>query len=132
MPDVKNLAILPKGEANGLAAIADALLKEPLKLRAALVVFDCKRGTEDYDARDTVVTVRIRRVELVLPGDMGAVQQMIRRALEFRSGQATLPLDLEDELEQAFRDMAIDPDDPGADPDEAAPPPDQDGEGGQP
>jgi len=118
MPDVKGTALLPKGEANGLTAVADLLLKEPLRLRAALVVFDCKRGTEDYDLSDTMLTVRIRRVELVLGQDLGAVEQMIRRALEFRSGQTTLELELEDEIRQAFEAMkepesTEDPDEPG-------------------
>jgi hypothetical protein len=58
MADVKGTALLPKGDKNGLSAIADELLKEPLRLRAALVVFDCKRGTEDYDLSDTVVPLR--------------------------------------------------------------------------
>ena len=118
MADVKGTALLPKGDKNGLSAIADELLKEPLRLRAALVVFDCKRGTEDYDLSDTVVTVRVRRVEMVLAQDLGAVEQMIRRALEFRSGQPTLELELEDEIRQAFEAMkdpesAEDPDEPG-------------------
>jgi len=117
MPDVKSLAMLPKGEANGLSAIADDLIKEPNRLRAALVVFDCKRGTEDYDVHDTVITVRVRRVELVLAQDLDAVEQMIRRALEFRSGQQVLDLELEDEIRKAFDDMAqpdspVDPDEP--------------------
>lgn len=115
MPDVKGSALLPKGEANGFAAIADLLVKDPNRLRAALIIFDAKRGTEDYDLHDTVVTIRVRRAELVLPLDLGAVEQMIRRALEFRSGQTTLELELEDEIRQAFESMA----DPGsaADPD---------------
>src|SRR5215831_16635650 len=116
MPDVKSLAMLPKGEANGLSAIADDLIKEPNRLRAALVVFDCKRGTEDYDVHDTVVTVRVRRVELVLAQDLDAVEQMIRRALEFRSGQTTLELEQENEIRKAFEDMAQ-PDSP-VDPEE--------------
>ena len=42
---------------------------------------------------------------------------MIRRALEFRSGQTTLELELEDEIRQAFESMtdpgsAADPDNP--------------------
>jgi hypothetical protein len=118
MADVKGTALLPKGDKNGLSAIADELLKEPLRLRAALVVFDCKRGVEDYDLSDTVVTVRVRRVELVLAQDLGAVEQMIRRALEFRSGQPTLELELEDEIRKAFEAMkdpesVEDPDEPG-------------------
>jgi hypothetical protein len=105
MPDTKQTALLPKGEANGLAAIADELVKNPNQLRAALIVFDAKRGTEDYDLHDTVVTVRIRRVELVLPQDLNAVEQMIRRSLEFRSGQTTLELELEDEIRLTFEQM---------------------------
>jgi hypothetical protein len=119
MPDVKSQALLPRGEANGLAAIADELGKDPRKLRAALVILDCKRGTEDYDVPDAkVITVRIRRVELLLPQDLDAAEVMIRRALEFRSGQTTLELDLEDEIRQTFKEMQLDPENPGDDPDE--------------
>jgi hypothetical protein len=124
MPDVKPNALMPKGEANGFAAIADELIKNPNQLRAALIIFDAKRGTEDYDLHDTIVTVRIRRGEMVLPQDLSAVEQMIRRALEFRSGQTTLELELEDEIRQAFDSMK-DPDST-ADPDE-----DEPGEGGE-
>jgi hypothetical protein len=109
MPDVRNQALLPKGEANGLAAIADELIKDPNRLRAALIIFDAKRGTEDYDLRDTVVTVRVRRVETLLPTDLSAAETMIRRALEFRSGQTTLELELEDEIRKTFESMK-DPD----------------------
>jgi hypothetical protein len=62
--------------------------------------------------------VRFRRIEVVLRGDLGAAEQLIRRALEFRSEQPTLPLELEDELEATFREMEIDPDAPGVDPEE--------------
>jgi hypothetical protein len=118
MPDVKGTALLPKGEANGLAAIADLLTKTPLQLRAALVIFDCKRGTKDYDVDDVVVTVRVRRVEMLLPGDISAAEQMIRRALEFRSGQTVLDLDVEDDIRKTFEAMKDptspdDPDEPG-------------------
>jgi hypothetical protein len=116
MPDVKSNALLPKGEANGLAAIADVLAKEPRQLRAALIVFDCKRGTEDYDLDDKVLTVRVRRVELLLPQDLDAAEVMLRRALEFRSGQTTLEFELEDEIRKAFEAMQQ-PDSP-VDPDE--------------
>jgi hypothetical protein len=105
MPDVRNQALLPKGEANGLAAIADELIKDPHRLRAALIIFDAKRGTEDYDLADTVVTVRVRRVETLLPTDLSAAETMIRRALEFRSGQTTLELELEDEIRKTFESM---------------------------
>jgi hypothetical protein len=131
MPDVKTNAILPKGEENGLAPLAGELVAEgahrrPKRYRAVLGIIDTKRVGIDSDTGDEVATVRFRRVEVVLPSDLPEAEKLIRRALEFRTGQATLPLELEDELEQAFREMTVDPDNPGADPDEPAAP-----EGGQ-
>lgn len=121
MPDVKNQAVLPKGETNGLSPIAGELVAEgeglvPKRLRAALVIFDTKRVAVDSDSLDKIATVRIRRIEVLLPADLPAAEKLIRRALEFRSGQTTLDLDLEDEIRQAFEAMR-EPDSP-VDPDE--------------
>jgi hypothetical protein len=114
MPDVKGTAILPKGEANAFVAFADELLKDPRRKRAALIIFDCKRGTEYYDQGDTVITVRIRRAEMLLASDLPAAEQLIRRAAEARSDQPVLPLDVEDEIQQVFKEMTApdSPDDP--------------------
>jgi len=117
MPDVKRAALLPKGEENGLAAIARDLVAEgtgrqPRKMRAVLCVVDCRRVAIDSDTGEEVATVRVRRAEVVLPQDLAEAEKLIRRALEFRTGLATLPLELEEELEQAFReiDLEADPD----------------------
>jgi hypothetical protein len=140
MPDVRGTALLPNGEANGLAAIAAELLRDPRKYRAALVVFDCKRGTQDYDLDDTVLTVRIRRAEVLLPADLGEVEKLMRRALEARTGLQVLPLELEDEIADLFREMTA-PDSPeepadGEQPEDGEPgdapgpwPGDEDGDG---
>jgi hypothetical protein len=117
MPDVKSTALLPRGEANGLATIADELAKNPRQLRAAMIVFDCKRGTEDYDLDDKVITVRIRRVARLLPQDLDQAEAMLRRSVEFDSGQTTLEFELEDEIRKAFDAMRepespVDPDEP--------------------
>jgi hypothetical protein len=120
MPDVKANAILPKGEANGLAAIADELLKDPTRKRAALIIFDLRRGTEDYDVSDIVATVRIRRVEPLLPDDLPNAELMIRRAAQARTiGGEQLAFEFEQEIEAAFEAMR-DPTSP-ADPDEPGP-----------
>ena len=116
MPDIKSNALLPKGEANGFVAIADELRKDPLRLRAALVIFNAKRGTDDYDVQDTVVTVRVLRVARLLPQDLAQAETMLRRSVEYDSGQTTLPLELEDDIRQAF-DSMLEPDSP-EDPDE--------------
>lgn len=123
MPSVKTNALLPKGDENGLSAIAAVLVDEgasrsPKRLRAVLAIVDTKRVGIDSDTGEEQATVRFRRVEVLLADDLGEAEKLIRRALEFRSGQAVLPLDLEDEITQAFRDMA-DPDSP-VDPDEGS------------
>jgi hypothetical protein len=105
VPDVKKQALLPRGEENGLAAIAADLHKDPRRYRAVIGIVDCKRGAIDYDTDEEQLTVRFRRIEVVLRGDHGAAEQLIRRALEFRTDEAVLPLELEDELEKTFREM---------------------------
>jgi hypothetical protein len=107
MADVKRNAVLPKGEENGLAAIAPELAAEaahrrPKRLRAAIVIFDARRLATDSDTGEEVVTVRFRRVEPLLGEDLGAAEKLLRRALESRSGQTTLPLELEDEIRATF------------------------------
>ncbi|MBO0816566.1 MAG: hypothetical protein J2P30_15670 [Actinobacteria bacterium] len=122
MPNVKTGALLPSGEENGLQWIAGELVEEgalrrPKRLRAVLGIIDARRVNVDSDNGQELVTIRFRRVELLLPGDLPAAEKLIRRALEARSGQTTLPLDLEDEITQAFAEMAdpesaVDPDEP--------------------
>jgi hypothetical protein len=116
VPDVKTNAIMPKGETNGLAAIASELVAEgkgdrPPRPRAVIAIIDCKRVSIDADTKDEMATVRFRRVEVLLPGDLSAAEKLIRRALEHRSGETVLELELEDEIRQAFDAMAEDPDD---------------------
>jgi hypothetical protein len=125
VPDVKTNAVLPKGENNGLASVAGELIAEgtgarPRRLRAVLGIIDTRRVTTDADTGDQQATVRFRRVEVLLPDDLAAAEKLIRRALEHRSGQTTLPLELEDEIRAAFAAMADpdNPEDPDADPDD--------------
>lgn len=116
MANVKTQAVLPKGEENGLAPIAAELQREPRRLRAVLGIIDAKRGNIDYDTDEELITVRFRRVEVLLVADLDQAEKLIRRSLEHRSGQTTLPLELEDDIRQAF-DSMLEPDSP-EDPDE--------------
>ena len=115
MPTVKTNAVLPKGDENGLYAIAAELIADPKRYRAVIAIVDCRRVTIDSDNGEEAATIRIRRAEVVLPADLMAAEKLIRRALEFRTGQTTLPLDLEDEIEQTFKDMPdpLSPEEPG-------------------
>jgi hypothetical protein len=129
MPNVKTNAVLPKGETNGLADIAGALVAEglgrsPVKLRAVIAIVAPRRVNVDTKTGEELATVEIRRVEVLLPVDLGAAEKLLRRALESRSGQTTLELELEDEIRQAF-DQMLNPDSP-EDPDEGG-----DGQGGK-
>src|SRR5215472_18600015 len=121
--EVKTNAIMPKGDTNGLSAIAADLVREakgeaPPRLRAVICLVDARRATVDKDTGDWSVTVRVRRAEVLLQGDQPEAEKLIRRALEARTGQAVLSLELERDLEAAFADFDPDapaePGDPGA------------------
>jgi hypothetical protein len=99
----KIAAKLPSGEADGLSHIAPQLIRDPHAFRVILAIIDCKTTTVDNDEGSVVPTARIRRVEVVLDADLPAAEQLMRRALENRSGRTVLPLDLEDDVAIAFR-----------------------------
>ena len=95
-------ASLPKGDANGLPAIAADLVEQPHRFHVVMAVVDCKKVTTDHDTGEVEPTARIRRIEAILPADLKAAEQLMRRAMEHRSGRTVLPLGLEDELRFAF------------------------------
>jgi hypothetical protein len=98
----KLASALPGGDANGLVAIARALIDEPHQVHVAIVLVDCKRITTDADSGEVVPTARIRRVEVIQENDRDLAAKMLRRALEARTGQVVLPFDLEEDLRAAF------------------------------
>lgn len=116
---------LPSGDANGLNAIAGALAANPTQLRALLVLVDCSKVTRNTDSGTLVATARVRRIEAVLPEDFGAAEQLLRRALEKRTGETVLPLDLEDDIRAAFAEVDLEAD---ADAGEDDPPAGEDGD----
>lgn len=93
---------LPEGDANGLAALAPDLVHDPRQPHLVIAVVNCKRVTTDADTGASVPTARIIQAEPILGQDKDLAVQMMRRALEERTGQAVLPLDLEDEINAAF------------------------------
>ena len=112
---------LPSGEANGLAAIVRQLVDDPADVHVLVVLADCVKVTRLVESGDTVPTVRIRRVEAISDGeDRAQMRRLLMREYERRTGQPTLPLDLENDVRAAF-DEADPPDDPPDD-DQADPP----------
>lgn len=104
---VKLSAKLPGGDADGLAPIARELINHPHRFHVLMVLVDCQNSHVDYDSGDVVPTARIRRAEVIDRADLPAAEKLMRRALERRSGDTVLPMELEDEIVLAFQ--RIDP-----------------------
>ena len=102
MSDIKISGTLPKGDANGAAAIAADLIAEPHRFKVLIMIVDCKKVTSDVDTGESVPTARVRRVEPVLGQDLPQAEAIMRRSLEQRTGRVVLPLNMEDEIRIAF------------------------------
>jgi len=93
---------LPSGDGNGLGEIVYDL-KDPSKIHVCICLVSGKKGTTDFESGDTVTTARIRRIEVVTdPEDMKLAENLMRRALDRRTGREALPYDLEEEIRGAF------------------------------
>ena len=99
-------AALPKGEHNGLTPYARLLADKPKKIRPVLALIDCVTITENTDDGSQKAKVRIRRIELITDeGDAKVIERCLLRAFETRTGQVTLPFDLESDVRSAFDDL---------------------------
>jgi hypothetical protein len=107
MSDGKLGGALPKGDANGLGPIVRSLIDEPHRFHVVMAIVDCKSVTTNNDTGEVIPTARIRRIEVILGQDLTDAQRLMRRSLEHRTGRTVLPLDLEDDINIAFR--GIDP-----------------------
>lgn len=102
-------ASLPKGEGNGLTALARDLIDSPHDVQVVIALVDCKKVITDNDDGTIEPVARIRRIEVVTQEDKDLAAKMLRRALERRTGKTVLPFDLEEDLRSAFGGR-IDPD----------------------
>lgn len=94
---------LPAGEANGLAAIARDLVEHPTAAHVIVAIIDTKSIRTLVDDGTRVATVRVRRIEAISdPGDRDQLRRLLMREYERRTGQVTLPFDLEVEVRRAF------------------------------
>lgn len=108
MTTVKLMGALPGGDNNGASAIGADLVRDPKRLHPMIVIVDCRRVATDNDTGEQTATVRVRRIEALLREDLPAAERLLRRALEFRTGKAVLPLELEDEINAAFQQLDFD------------------------
>lgn len=94
---------LPKDSSkNGLNAIASELLLDPLRRHLVIALVDCSKIVTDTATGDAEATVRVLRIEQVAPDDVAEAERLVRRALEYRSHDTVLPLELERDLEEWF------------------------------
>lgn len=97
----KLASALPRGEANGLEALARKLIDSPQGVHVVVALVDCKKITTDADSGDIEATARIRRLEPI-DVDRDLVAKIMRRAMEKRTGKTVLPFDLEEDLRAAL------------------------------
>jgi hypothetical protein len=131
MTEIKTNAIVGKGDRNGLVDLAEQFAREvrgdaPRKVRACLALVVPRRITIDAGNGAETVAVEIVRIEVLLDEDFKGAEQFIRRSLEARMGQTTLPLDLEHDLEAAFQGIDFDAPEDGDGPGDGDGPPDDD------
>ena len=98
----KLTASLPKGDGNGLDALARQLIDTPHDIHVVIALVDCKKITTDNDDGTVEPTARIRRIEAISEEDREVAARMLRRALERRTGKTVLPFDLEEDMRAAF------------------------------
>lgn len=89
---------LPKGGGNGLESLNRDLVRNPQQTHIIVAVVDCSQITTDVDTGDEVATARIRRIEPIDPQDKDHAVRILRRAMERRTGDTLLPIEMEDEL----------------------------------
>ncbi len=110
---MKLAGALPKGQANGLALLDHVVNQDPETRHVVIAILSTKKLTTDIDSGDVEAAMRIDRVERILPGDAETAEKMLRRSLEKRSGMTVLPIDIEDDIAEAFRDALMSAEQPG-------------------
>src|SRR5437870_3687250 len=105
-------AQLPNGELNGLLAVHKQLLNGKRDVMVAIAILDRRQLVHEDDTDEDVPVVRVRRIEVLSDHeDADAVARLLLREFERRTGQAVLPLDLENDL-RSILDAGIPDEDP--------------------
>lgn len=109
---MKIKSTLPKGDADGLSPLEGKLDSDDGDRRIVVfAILDVVSSTELLATHEREFTLKLRRIEALLPGDVEAGTRMLQRAFEQRTGATTLPIDLEDDIRSAFTvNGLVDPD----------------------
>ena len=102
---MKLKSTLPKGDADGLTPMEGRLDAQSEASQVVVIsILDVVSRTESLVTHERELTLRLRRVEALLPGDVERARRMLQRAFESRTGVTTLPIDLEEDLRTAFKE----------------------------
>ena len=104
---------LPKGQANGLALLDHIVNQDPETRHVVIAILSPRKLVTDVDSGDIEALLSIDRVERILPGDAEQAEKMLRRSLEKRSGMTVLPIEIADDIAEAFRDALMSAEQPG-------------------
>ena len=109
---IKMGTTMPTGDANGLADpdVIREMFDDPTKMRVGIVIFNAPKFDGDTEAGTETRKLTIRRVEVILDdtkGDASALQRLLVRAYERRTGATTLNTDLEEDVRAAFDGLNI-------------------------
>lgn len=98
---------LPSGDGNGLAGMGYTLTKDDAarkQIRAAVILFDVAEVAVKTDDGSQKAKLRVRRIEVIgNPDDFEVMSRLLTREFERRTGQTTLPFDLETDVEMLLQ-----------------------------
>lgn len=98
----KLASALPDG--HGLDAVRRALIEEPHRQHVVIGIVGTKAVTTDYEKGSKEPTVGVRKIEAVtITDDLPMVQKLLIRATDKREGKTVLPIEVEDDLADAFK-----------------------------
>lgn len=102
---------LPRDERNGTGAVSAAMVDDPESQHVIIALVDCSKITTDTDTGEIVPTARIRAIEGFSKHSPDGKQayRLWQRAFESRTGQQTLPFELDSELRDIFEQIDDDP-----------------------
>lgn len=89
---------LPKE--NGLDQLNGLICHDPQRKFLVVAVIEGHKITTDVDTGMQEAQVRLRRIKAITSEDATRAEQLLRRAVEVRTGQTELPIELEDELSE--------------------------------
>lgn len=118
---IKLTSKVPEGDANGLTDpdVIRRMFDVPGQLRVGIVIFNLRKIETDTETGDIIGKAEIHRVEAILDdskGDATALERLLMRAYERRTGATTLDAELEGDVRAAFDQIQIDaPDDDSGD-----------------